>query len=79
MSGSLNIKTGLVELLSCFRYRCQEGISLPFKVLSVINDLGRTRMELNVQAKSTFSSKLFAQNMVGVRMHEGMNMRHVQA
>jgi hypothetical protein len=57
-------KSSMHTVYLCCRYRCHEGISLPFKVLSVINDMGRTRMELNVQAKSTFSSKLFAQNMV---------------
>ena len=46
------------------RYRCQDGISLPFKVIPVITEMGRTRLECNVQIKSTFSSKLFAMQMV---------------
>jgi AP-2 complex subunit mu-1 len=29
------------------RYRVTEGISLPFKVLPIINELGRTRMEVS--------------------------------
>ena len=28
------------------KYRCQEGISLPFRVLPIINEMGRTRMEV---------------------------------
>ncbi|KAK9828491.1 hypothetical protein WJX72_000299 [[Myrmecia] bisecta] len=46
------------------KYRCQEGISLPFRVLPIINELGRTRLEVNVKAKSTFNAKLFALNVV---------------
>jgi len=46
------------------RYRCQDGISLPFKVISTVNDMGRTRMELTATVKSSYSSKLVAINMV---------------
>lgn len=46
------------------RYRCQDNINLPFKVLSVFNDSGRTRLEINVTIKSTFSVKLSASNVV---------------
>jgi len=28
------------------KYRCQEGISLPFRVLPIINEMGRTRLEV---------------------------------
>lgn len=46
------------------RYRSTEGISLPFKVIPIINEHGRTRVECNVNVKATFSSKLFATNVV---------------
>ncbi|KAJ9510835.1 hypothetical protein QJQ45_027757 [Haematococcus lacustris] len=46
------------------RYRCQENIQLPFKVLPVVTDIGRTRMECNITVKSTFSSKLAAGSVV---------------
>ncbi|KAL3152930.1 hypothetical protein ABBQ38_012233 [Trebouxia sp. C0009 RCD-2024] len=46
------------------KYRCQEGISLPFRVLPIINEMGRTRLEVNVKAKSAFNNKLFALNVV---------------
>lgn len=36
------------SLLSC-RYRITEGISIPFKVLPTIKELGRTRMEVNLK------------------------------
>ena len=32
------------------KYRCQEGISLPFRVLPIINEMGRTRLEVSPQA-----------------------------
>ena len=36
------------------KYRCQEGISLPFRVLPIINEMGRTRLE--VCNKATIAS-----------------------
>ena len=30
------------------KYRCQEGISLPFRVLPIINEMGRTRLEVSL-------------------------------
>ena len=32
------------------KYRCQEGISLPFRVLPIINEMGRTRLEVGPSA-----------------------------
>ncbi|KAL3136253.1 hypothetical protein ABBQ32_007262 [Trebouxia sp. C0010 RCD-2024] len=32
------------------KYRCQEGISLPFRVLPIINEMGRTRLEFSAKA-----------------------------
>eukprot|EP00803_Ostreobium_quekettii_P001696 evm.model.scf_3664.1 EVM.evm.TU.scf_3664.1 scf_3664:1961-7119(+) len=46
------------------KYRVQDGINVPFKVLPVINEHGRTRVEANVTIKSNFSSALFALNVV---------------
>ncbi|GAX86224.1 hypothetical protein CEUSTIGMA_g13637.t1 [Chlamydomonas eustigma] len=45
------------------KYRCHDGVSLPFKVLPVINEMGRTRLEVNVQIKAAFSSKIYGINM----------------
>eukprot|EP00884_Botryococcus_braunii_P011632 jgi/Botrbrau1/2046/Bobra.0047s0023.1 len=46
------------------KYRCQENIALPFKVLPIINELGRTRLEVNVKLKANFNAQLFAINVV---------------
>uniref|UniRef100_A0A7S0S210 MHD domain-containing protein n=1 Tax=Chlamydomonas leiostraca TaxID=1034604 RepID=A0A7S0S210_9CHLO len=46
------------------RYRCQDNINLPFKVLCVINEMAKTRLECTVTVKSSFSSKLYATNVV---------------
>lgn len=46
------------------RYRCQDGISVPFKVLPVINEHGRTRLEMSVLVKSVFAPQLFALNVI---------------
>lgn len=46
------------------KYRCNENISLPFRVIPVINELGRTRLEVKVAVKSSFNDKLFALNVV---------------
>lgn len=42
----------------------QEGISRPFSVLPIVNELGRTRLEVNVKLKANFSAKLFALNLL---------------
>lgn len=46
------------------RYRASEGIQVPFKVIPMVKELGRTRMEANVSVRSLFGAKLFALNTV---------------
>lgn len=46
------------------KYRITEGVNLPFRVLPVIKELGRTRIEANVKVKALFTDKLFALNVV---------------
>lgn len=46
------------------RYRCQDSVSLPYKVLSAYSEMGRTRLEINVQVKANFSSKIIGTSMV---------------
>lgn len=46
------------------KYRSTEGINVPFKVMPVIKELGRTRLEANVAVKSLFGPKLFALGVV---------------
>lgn len=45
------------------RYRTTENVNLPFKVLPVVREVGRLRVEYEVLVKSNFSSKLQATNM----------------
>jgi AP-2 complex subunit mu-1 len=45
-------------------YRITENVNLPFRVLPVVKELGRTRLEVNVKVKSMFTFKLFATNVV---------------
>ncbi|KAG1679636.1 hypothetical protein FOA52_006153 [Chlamydomonas sp. UWO 241] len=46
------------------RYRCTDAVSLPFKVLSSINEIGRTRVEINVNVKANYSAKILGQSVV---------------
>ncbi|KAI7820877.1 adaptor complexes medium subunit family [Kickxella alabastrina] len=46
------------------RYRTTENVNLPFKVLPVVREMGKTLVEYEVLIKSNFSSKLSATNMV---------------
>jgi len=46
------------------KYRITEGISIPFKVLPTIKELGRTRMEVNLKVKSLFGARMFALGVV---------------
>lgn len=45
-------------------YRASEGIQVPFKVIPVVKELGRTRLEANVSVRSLFGAKMFALNTV---------------
>ena len=46
------------------KYRCTEGINLPFKAVAMLTEKGRTRLEVAVKVKSAFPAKLFAGNVV---------------
>lgn len=52
---------GQFELL---RYRVSDGITLPFRVLPVVKELGRTRLQMNVKLKSNFGQNLTAMKVV---------------
>jgi len=52
---------GVFELM---KYRTTENIHLPFRVLSAINEVGSTRVEIKVTVKSNFSANLFGQNVI---------------
>lgn len=46
------------------RYRITEGVHLPFRVLPIIKELGRTRLEVNVKLKSAFEPKYHALGVI---------------
>ncbi|GBG83426.1 hypothetical protein CBR_g37139 [Chara braunii] len=46
------------------KYRITEGINFPFRVIPIIKELGRTRMEVNIKVKSVFGAKMFALGVV---------------
>lgn len=53
-----------VMWLPICRYRASEGSQVPFKVIPVVKELGRTRLEANVSVRSLFGAKMFALNTV---------------
>jgi len=46
------------------KYRCTEGIELPFKATALLTEQGRTRMDVTVKVKATFPTNLWASNVV---------------
>uniref|UniRef100_H8ZWP4 Adaptor protein-2 complex subunit mu-1 n=1 Tax=Collodictyon triciliatum TaxID=190325 RepID=H8ZWP4_9EUKA len=46
------------------KYRTTQTVNLPFKVIPLIKELGRTRVEVKVTVKSQFGPQLYANNVV---------------
>lgn len=46
------------------QYRVTEGLTLPFRILPIVKELGRTRLQMNVKLKSNFSSHLAAPRVI---------------
>ena len=46
------------------KFRVTDTVSLPFKVMPLVRELGRTRLSVDVKIKSTFSEKQFANGVV---------------
>ncbi|KAL3320637.1 AP-2 complex subunit mu [Cichlidogyrus casuarinus] len=46
------------------RYRTTKDISLPFRVIPLVKEIGSTKMDIKVVVKATFKSSLFAQKVV---------------
>jgi AP-2 complex subunit mu-1 len=46
------------------KYRCTEGIELPFKATALMTEQGRLRLDVIVKVKSSFDPKLWASNVV---------------
>ncbi|GAB5370243.1 hypothetical protein AAMO2058_001475600 [Amorphochlora amoebiformis] len=52
---------GTFELM---KYRVTSNISLPFKVIAIVNERGRNRVEYDIKIKPNFSEKLFATKVI---------------
>ncbi|CEM07625.1 unnamed protein product [Vitrella brassicaformis CCMP3155] len=52
---------GTFELMT---YRITENINLPFKILPVVQERGRTRVECSVKVKANFAKNIFATNVI---------------
>ncbi|KAK9467450.1 Mu homology domain-containing protein [Lipomyces arxii] len=46
------------------KYRATENINLPFSVHVLVNEIGKSKVEYQIAVKATFSSKLFATNVL---------------
>jgi len=46
------------------KYRCTDGVNVPFKILPAINEHGRSRVESSISVKSVFPASLFALNVI---------------
>ena len=42
------------------RDRCADAVALPFRLLPVVTEVGRTRLEVSLRLKATFDARLFA-------------------
>jgi len=52
---------GVFELMT---YRITENVNLPFKIMPVINEYGKTKIEARIKLKSIFETSLYATNVV---------------
>jgi len=52
---------GVFELMT---YRITENVNLPFKIMPVVNEYGKTRIEARIKLKSIFEKNIYATNVV---------------
>ena len=45
------------------RYRTTKDIALPFRIIPLVREVGRSKLEVKVVAKSTFKPSLLAQKL----------------
>lgn len=67
----------LVTCGKCCRYRTTKDISLPFRVIPLVREVGRTKMEVKVVLKSNFKSSLLGQK-IEVKIPTPLNTSGVQ-
>lgn len=60
----LDLECTLCNIVSfILRYRTTKDISLPFRVIPLVREVGRTKMEVKVVIKSNFKPQLLAQKI----------------
>lgn len=67
----------LIFNLIFFRYRTTKDISLPFRVIPLVREVGRTKMEVKVVLKSNFKPSLLGQK-IEVKIPTPLNTSGVQ-
>lgn len=65
------------KLTNFCRYRTTKDISLPFRVIPLVREVGRTKLEVKVVIKSNFKPSLLAQK-IEVRIPTPLNTSGVQ-
>jgi AP-2 complex subunit mu-1 len=57
-----------------YRYRTTKDISLPFRVIPLVREVGKTRMEVKVVLKSNFKPSILGQKIeVCIDIHSALN------
>jgi len=67
----------LTKNIFLFRYRTTKDISLPFRVIPLVREVGRTKLEVKVVIKSNFKPSLLAQK-IEIRIPTPLNTSGVQ-
>ncbi len=67
----------LTSVIFDCRYRTTKDISLPFRVIPLVREVGRTKMEVKVVVKSNFKPSLLAQK-IEIRIPTPLNTSGVQ-
>lgn len=65
------------HIMFCCRYRTTKDISLPFRVIPLVREVGRTKMEVKAVLKSNFKPSLLGQK-IEVRVPTPLNTAGVQ-
>ena len=57
------IYPAVYQTIFCSRYRTTKDISLPFRIIPLVREVGRQKMEVKVVVKSNFKPSLLAQKV----------------
>ena len=53
----------ILFVLNFIRYRTTKDISLPFRVIPLVREVGRTKMEVKVVLKSSYKPSILGQKI----------------